>query len=214
MPCLSTNASHVGMAMPLVRSGVVSFNHGGENRHPPRTGGMKEFFLQLDHMEQEILLSIRMGPRIDSGSRGETQEEEQPHREPDQSESSDVKPRNGSRLGRPAKKAVLTLQQVSPQSEQVERVAVEIGESRSRPCRMAHRSVSKRWLQASWSWLERDWQQRRKTSLMRLCRKGKEILTAWRSLAQGPVEDDTPESDENWMEHSRKQYEGHRLRQF
>ena len=29
-------------------------------------------------------------------------------------------------------------------------------------------------------------------------------MTAWRSLAQGPVEHDTPKSDEDWMEHLKK----------
>ena len=32
-------------------------------------------------------------------------------------------------------------------------------------------------------------------------------MTAWRSLAQGPVQHDTPESDEDWMERLRKHYE-------
>ena len=51
---------------------------GGEEGHPPRTGGTmqtKEYTLRVDHMEQEILPSIHLMPRIDSGSRGEIHEE-------------------------------------------------------------------------------------------------------------------------------------------
>ena len=50
------------------------FNHGREEGHPPRIGGtmeMKEYTLRVDHVEREILLSIRLMPRVDSGSRGE-----------------------------------------------------------------------------------------------------------------------------------------------
>ena len=46
----------------------------------PRTGGTMEtkvYTLWVDHLEQEILLSIRLMPRIDSGSRGEIHEEAQ-----------------------------------------------------------------------------------------------------------------------------------------
>ena len=68
------------------------FNHGGEEGHPLRIGGMtqmKEYTLQVDHLEQETFLSIRLMPRIDSGSRGENHGEAQHHCEPDQSEPSD-----------------------------------------------------------------------------------------------------------------------------
>ena len=50
-------------------------------------------------------------------------------------------------------------------------------------------------------------QTNRKTSLMRLSFKGSEIMKAWRSLAQVPVEHGTPESDEGWMEHLKKRCE-------
>ena len=129
--------------------GSCLFNHGGEERHPPRIGGTKEKTLHVGHLEQDILLSIRLVPRIDSGSRGEAREEEQPHREPDQSEPSDEdNEREASwascEEGWQAMDEPLTLQRASPQSEQVGRVTVEIGGSRSRPCRMAHRWVSKK----------------------------------------------------------------------
>ena len=77
--------------------GSCLFNHGGEEGHLPRTGGTmetKEQTLRVDHLEQEILFSIRLMPRIDSGSRGEIHEEAQPHREPDQSDRQ-MKPRSG-----------------------------------------------------------------------------------------------------------------------
>ena len=127
--------------------------------------------------------------RIGSGSQNEIHEDEeaQPHCEPDQSESSDdATEREESwescEAGWQAVEEPLTLQRVSSQPEQRERVTVEICESRPRTCRMAPRWVSKEWLKATRSWPKRDWQQRRKTSLTRLCCKGREIMTAWRSL--------------------------------
>ena len=80
---------------------------------------------------------------------------------------------------------------------------MEISESRPRPCRMAHCWVSKKWLKATWSWLERGTGSSG-AKHARLCCKGMEILTARRSLAQGPVEHDTPESDEDWMQRLKK----------
>ena len=194
--------------------GSCLFTHGGEEGHPPRAGGTMETkvcTLRVDHLEQEILFSIRLMPRIDSGSLCEIHEDAQPHCEPDQSEpSDDATEREESwescEEGWQAVEQPLTLQRVSSQMVQRERVTVEISESRPRPCRTAHRWVSKKWLTATWSWLERDWQQRCKTSLTRQCRKGWEMMTAWRSLAQGLVEHDTSESDEDWMEHLKKRY--------
>ena len=135
-------------------------------------------------------------PRIDSGSWGEIHLDARPRCEPDQSEPSDEE---SCEEGWQAVEGALTLQRVSSRAE--------IGECRSRRKRITHPCVSKKWLRATWSWLERDCQQRRKTSLMRLCCKGREIMTAWRSLAQGLVQHDTPESGEDWVEHFKKRYE-------
>ena len=122
---------------------------------------MKEYTLRVDNLKQEILLSIRLMPRIDSGRRGENHEEAQLHCEPDQSEPSDeAMEREESwescEEGWQAVEGPLTLQRLSSQAEQEGRVTVESGESPSRPCRMAHCWVSKKWLKATWSWLERD----------------------------------------------------------
>ena len=168
--------------------GSCLVNHGCEERHPPRTGGTKEYTLRLDHLEQEILLCIRLVPRIDSGSRGETHEEAQPHREPDQSEPSD------EAVEREASWASCE------EGWQVMRVTVEIGERRSLLCRMAHRWDSKNWWQASWPTGTSDVKHL-------LCGFVAKALTAWRSLAHGRAEDDTPESNEDWKEHLTEQYE-------
>ena len=122
------------------------FNHGDEEGHPSRTGGTmetKEKTLRVDHLEQQILLSIRLMPRNDSGSRGEIHEEAQLHCEPDKSEPSDES-MDRVESWESCEEGWQAFQRVSSQAEQEGRVTVEIGESRSRPCRMAHRWVSKK----------------------------------------------------------------------
>ena len=114
----------------------------------------KEYTLRVDHLEQEILLSIRLMPRIDSGSRCETHEEAQPTAI-QTNRSRQMMPWSGRSRGSPAKKAGKLWRNRSHFSEshhsrsKGERVTVEISESRPRPCRMAHRWVSKKWLKAT-----------------------------------------------------------------
>ena len=85
---------------------VPLFNHGGEEGHPLRIGGtaqMKEFTLRVDHLQQEILLGIRMVPRIDSGRQGENHKPTPIANQTNRSRQ--IKPRSGMSLGSPAKKA-------------------------------------------------------------------------------------------------------------
>ena len=77
------------------------FNHGGEEGHPPRTGGTMEtkvYTLRVDHLEQEILLSIRVEARV-RFTKKLNPTANQTNR------SRQMMPRNGRSLGSPAKQA-------------------------------------------------------------------------------------------------------------